>query len=135
MASLDEENRKKQRQAAEDGPESLAAAIAERSAIRVGGGSAAWFEQFVGKWCYVEGVKLNYRGIFQGVITNAHGRPEGLLFEPMARVGSWGDEPEKEYEETMQGERYIPYGTICDFGEQQGHWPKSVQPIGPRRSR
>lgn len=127
----DQEKRTLERAAKAGDPDAMRKANVDQ--VRYGEGVVGHMRTLIGQWIYVEGVKLNYRGILVDLVTNGAGMLEGLLMEPCSRVGEWGDQPEEQYEETMQGLRLIPYGTVCDVGLQQAHWPKTTPKIGPRR--
>jgi hypothetical protein len=132
----DEERRAKERESQKaGGVTALDEARSAHAATRAGDSLVSFIAGFIGQWVYIEGVKLNYRGVLQDVTVDGSGRPSSLLMNPCARTGEWNDFPKDEYEETMNGTRALPWDTVCDFGAMQAHWPKAVPPPGPMSQR
>lgn len=97
----------------------------DRREVANGRGPLAHLRTLVGSWVYVEGARLNYRGLLKDVMANERGQPEALILEPGYRVGDWGRQgPDSNYEIDMGGPRYVPYATILEIGKQPDAWAK-----------
>lgn len=130
--SVDSDRRAKERKIKEGGASAADEARLAAEYERAGLTALAHLQGLIGRWVYLEGVKLNYRGVLVGLTRGGDGEPTGLLLDPCSRVGEWQDLPTEQYEETMEGVRLIPYGTLCDVGAQQAHWPQKTPPKGAR---
>lgn len=130
----DEDRRKRQREAEKDpgSAESRARQAAEDERATGALGLERYLNTFIGQWIYVEGVKMNYRGVLVGLAYYS-GDGTQLLVTPCHRVGDWGDYPTEANEEVMTSTpdhpRAIPWGSVTEFGLMQAHWPKH----GPKR--
>lgn len=103
-----------------------AAAEVERSRTRLGEGVLGFLQELVGKQIYVEGIRINYRGILEDVITYGDGSPAAL-------VGRWQrvsyfekSGPNGSYTYTHTKPHLIPYEVVHDVGEEgfaEGAWP------------
>lgn len=131
----DSERRRKARDGAASGDFSASVAVDTRS----GFGLIGHLGRFIGQWVYLEGYKMNYRGVLLDVIPGTSNADAQLVFSPLFRVGEWGDEPDGTYEEEMESSqefpRIVPFGSVTDFGLMQAHWPKSAATLNPRPRR
>lgn len=122
----DEERTDLARQA-RDG-DSDAARKLETESGRRGEGVVGFLRELVGKWVYIEGIRINYRGILLEVLTHADGRASGLIGK-WQRV-SWFQRtgPEANYTFTHTKPTMIPYDCVHDIGEEgflEGNWRQS----------
>ena len=125
----DEKARKRERdnKAAMGTGDMTGASAVGRDQARAGGGLAGFFRSLIEKWVYVEGCRLNYRGILKEVYIGGDGEPTGCLLDPCIRVGEWGDQPQAQYEETMNGPHVLLKEGIIEMGLQMKAWPQKSQ--------
>jgi hypothetical protein len=126
----DERRRNREREALKTPGDPLAQAAARAAHERSGQETSlrAYLDLFLGLWCYLEGVKMNYRGVLVGFINEPGGGQGSLLFHPLHRIGEWGrNGPESQYEAKMNSTpdqpRAIPWGSLTDFGLMDSKWP------------
>jgi hypothetical protein len=124
--SGDEERRKRERKALAHVDASAAAAV-ERDQARVGQGVIGFLEELVGRTVYVEGVRINYRGVLKQVLRHGDGTPAGLVMQPCQRVSYFNRRgPDQSYVFTHTQPRLVPYEVVHDVGEEgfaEGAWP------------
>lgn len=113
----DEEVRALRRRAAA-GDEQAAAKV-NRMESRGNESVYSFLEGLVGKLLFIEGLRINYRGVLRHVIRGGDGRPEGLVFDRLQRV-SWFQKsgPEAAYTFVHQKERLVPWDSVLDIGEE-----------------
>lgn len=124
----DEERRKKERKAKVNADDQLAAAAVERENARTGDGVIGFLDKLVGRTIYVEGIRINYRGVLRSVPRHGDGTPAGLVMEPCQRVSYFQRSgPDRNYVFTHTKPRLVPYECVHDVGEEgfaEGEWPK-----------
>ena len=122
----DEEKRKKQR-AAEAG-DTQAQAELNREEARRGEGVIGFLLGLVGKQVWIEGVRINYRGVLVEVIRNSDGTCGALVLSPFQRISYFGKNgPDQFYTYTHNNPHLVPYECIHDIGEEGfvgSAWPK-----------
>lgn len=123
----DEEKRRKERKALANPDDTAAAAAVERDNARIGDGIFGFLEELLEKKIYVEGARINYRGVLRKVLRHGDGTPAGLVMAPCQRV-SWFQKngPEAGYTYTHTKPRLVPYEMVHDVGEEgfaEGAWP------------
>lgn len=120
----DSETRRKERRAATG--DAGAAAEVERARARVGEGVLGFLQELVGKQVYVEGIRINYRGILEEVLTYGDGAPAALVgrWQRVSYFEKGG--PNASYTFTHTRPHLIPYEVVHDVGEEgfhEGAWP------------
>ena len=124
MSSTDERRRKAQRAASMDPTDTLAVARAESEAAHAGGTDADWLRGLVGKWAFVEGARMNYRGHVKAIFVGATGAPTGILFGNARRVTHFTSAGGPQHEEPL-GDWLLPYTYVHGICEQPKGWPTS----------
>lgn len=120
----DATRQKAKRDAAASGdPHDEARVSAEET--RAGGGLLGYVRSLIGTWTYIEGARMNYRGVVVDVFPGPNGlEPSGILMDPCIRVGEWGDSgPSAQYEERFPGASFVTWGSVCQIGPQPTAWP------------
>jgi len=104
--------------------DSVAGARVARETLRAGGGFGAFFGPLLDRWVYVEGARMNYRGVLVDVLYSGDGTPAGLVLDPCYRVGEWdASGPSSQYEQRQEGPHIITWGSVCEVGMQLASWP------------
>jgi hypothetical protein len=113
----DAERRAKQRPA--EAGDTQAVAEVERDNARTGRGVAGFLLALVGKQVWIEGVRINYRGILLDVLFNGDGSVAGLVLHPFQRISYFNKkEPDTNYTFTHTKPHLVPYECIHDIGEE-----------------
>ena len=103
-------------------------ARAAREAARFGFGLAEDVRRFLGLWVYVEGARMNYRGLLREVHVAPDGKVVALVLEPAWRLG-WWDTPEggprQGYHFKLNGPVIVPWEAVQALHEQFASWAKS----------
>ena len=121
--SVDEAARVKARRARASG-DAVDADAAGRAEARAGGGIGGFLLPLVGTWVYIEGARMNYRGVLADLFLGHDGQPTGLVMDPCIRVGDWSDQPNASYEERMHGPHLVTWGSVIEIGPQMKAWPQ-----------
>lgn len=100
---------------------------AARDAARAGLGLVARIRTFVGVWVYVEGARMNYRGLLTEVFVEPSGRIEAIMLEPAWRLGWWETPeagPRSGYHFKLEGAAVVPWSAVQGLHEQFKGWPE-----------
>lgn len=128
MKSADERRREKERQAATGGPEDIQRSLHE-AARATGEGRMATFRNYIGKRVYIEGARMNWRGVMVGFYLMPSGDVGELALHPCARIGEWDENGvQKAYEEVFptseNNPALIPWvGGVTFMALEPLHWP------------
>jgi hypothetical protein len=118
----DEKARRKAREAMMTG-DTVAMKQDAINEARRGAGLTGFMSEFIDKWIYLEGSRMNYRGVLVDVFSGPDGQPSGLVLNPCIRVGEWGDVPNPTYEERFPGPHVISWAAVIQVGAQPIAWP------------
>ena len=123
----DRERRTLERQMAADPDDEDAVARLARMETHAGEGQLATVRRYIGRWCYVEGARMNYVGILCSVTGTPSGDPAALLWERLWRVGDWGRSgPAANHTMEMTTEiglpQWLPWLAIDAFGLMPESW-------------
>lgn len=112
----DQEKRARERKAKAGDPS--AAAAVERDQARYGEGVLGFLDELVGKQIYIEGARINYRGVLQAVLRHGDGTPAGLVgrFQRVSYMGK--DGPDRQWTFVHSKPRLVPYEMVHDVGEE-----------------
>jgi hypothetical protein len=89
----------------------------------------SFMEGLVGKLLFIEGLRINYRGILKRVIKAPNGDPAALVFDRLQRVSWFQKEgPEAAYSFVHERERLVPWDSILDVGEESFTGSRWVRP-------
>lgn len=120
----DEDRRKKERKARMG--DTQAAAQVEHANARIGEGVHGFLDELIGKQIYIEGARINYRGILRQVLRHGDGMPGALVLQPCQRVSYFNRPgPDRNYTFTHTQPRLVPYEMVHDVGEEgfaEGAW-------------
>ena len=111
---MDEQLRAAQRRAKATGED--VGDMAARAEARAGFGLVGYLRESIGEWVYVEGARMNYRGVLTDVFASPAGAPEAVALEPCFRLGWWDKQPKKGYNFKLQGRHVIPWDAVQAIG-------------------
>lgn len=112
----DDERRKHERAAAEG--DKAAEARLNREDAREGAGVIGFLLELKGKQIWIEGVRINYRGVLREVLRNSDGTPGALVLFPFQRVSYFERAgPNQGYTYDHAKPHMVPYEVIHDVGE------------------
>ena len=114
---IDEETQKLRRQA-ESGDEAAKARL-ERIESRFGESIRSFLEGLIGKLVFIEGIRINYRGILKRIIVDGNGMPSALIFDRLQRISYMSQSTaENSYVFKHAKERLVPWDVVHDIGEE-----------------
>ena len=116
---MDEDRRRKQRAAKAEPDNAAAAAAVNADDARMGEGVIGFLLELVGKQVWIEGVRINYRGILRSVLKNHDGSPAALVLHPFQRISYFQKNgPDNTWTFAHSRPHLVPYECIHDVGEE-----------------
>ena len=80
----------------------------------------------LGEWIYVEGARMNYRGLFVDLHVSPSGDLLAVVLDPAYRLGWWNkDKPLDGFHFRISGRCIVPWDFVHAISKQFEHWSKT----------